>query len=336
MAVRSDPPARRVGHPALSRDELNTLLGAAAMAPSIFNTQPWQFAVDGRVIQLYLDPERVLNESVDPFGRQAIISCGAALLNLRVAAAHIGRSVETILNAGASDHPLATLTFGPRARRNPVDGDLYPAIRQRHTYRAPFAPRRVPGSVLFELTECARAEHANVVPVGSVHRRWLFDLVAFAEVILSESPSYKRDLRTWTSRNVLRADGIPAIAFGAMSDVDSPPMRDFGGARGLTQRRERFMPDPWIAVLGTDTDDPIAWLHAGQALQRLLLTAQTRGLSASFLNQPLDELGVGGELFSAGFVGFPQMILRVGYGAGLALTPRRPLTDVIRGDSGLT
>jgi hypothetical protein len=320
----------RVGRPALSRTEQTTLLAAAAMAPSVFNTQPWRFAVDGAVIELYADSERTLHWSVDPFGRQAVISCGAALLNLRVAAAHLGRDADVVVNPTASDGLLASIAIGPRGRGSRADAELFPAIRRRHTHRAPFSPRRIPGSVVYELSACVHAEHANIASVSRFQRRWLFDLVAFADVVLGESPGYQADLLKWTAGSTSRTDGIPVGAFGAMSDIDEPPMRDFGAASGASPHKERFPPDPWIAVLGTDTDDTVAWLHAGQALQRLLLTAQLRGLSASFLNQPLDETGIRRDLVCAGLGGFPQMILRMGYAAGAVATPRRPVNDLLR------
>jgi hypothetical protein len=305
------------------------------MAPSVFNTQPWQFVVNGPNIEVYADSERALYWSVDPFGRQAVISCAAALLNLRVAGAHLGRDVDVVINPTATSGLLATVVLGPRGRGNHADAALYPAIRRRHTHRGPFAPRRIPGSVLFELTECVHAEHANIVPVSRVHRRWLFDLVVFADVILSESPGYELDLLKWTAGSTLRSDGVPVGAFGTMATNDFPPMRDFGAATGTPPRRERYSPDPWIAVLGTDTDDTAAWLHAGQALQRLLLTAQLRGLAASFLNQPLDNPEIRRDMVSAGLGGFPQMILRMGYAAGDVATPRRPVNELIRRRRGV-
>ncbi len=330
MTVRSNVTLSGVGPPALSRTEQSTLLSAAAMAPSVFNTQPWQFAINGPVVEVYADSDRALYWSVDPFGRQAVVSCGAALLNMRVAAAYLGRDVDIVVNPTASEGLLATVTLGPRGRGSQTDAELFPAIRRRHTHRGPFSPRRIPGSVLYELTECVHAEHANIAPISRVHRRWLFDLVGLADLILSESPGYELDLLKWTAGSTSRTDGIPVGAFGTVANNDSPPMRDFGSASGVAQRHERFAPDPWIAVLGTDNDDTVAWLHAGQALQRLLLTAQLRGLAASFLNQPLDDPGIRRDMVSAGLGGFPQMILRMGYANGDVATPRRPVNELIR------
>ena len=75
------------------------LVAAATMAPSRHNSQPWRFRFDpaSQTIGLYADPERMLRVS-DPAGRGLHIACGAALFNLRLAAAVAGR------------HPVVRLT----------------------------------------------------------------------------------------------------------------------------------------------------------------------------------------------------------------------------------
>src|ERR1700754_4375941 len=61
-------------------------LDAAVRAPSPHNTQPWRFEVGSDRIDVLLDRGRIL-DVVDPNGREARMSCGAALLNLRLALA---------------------------------------------------------------------------------------------------------------------------------------------------------------------------------------------------------------------------------------------------------
>ena len=61
------------------------LLAAAAAAPSIHNTQPWRFRIAGHdLVEVHGDPDRMLWVA-DPRGRALHLSCGAALLNLRLA-----------------------------------------------------------------------------------------------------------------------------------------------------------------------------------------------------------------------------------------------------------
>ena len=62
------------------------LLEAAVQAPSSHNTQPWLFRVEDGAVHLLADRTRALPVN-DPDDRELTISCGCALLNLRVAAA---------------------------------------------------------------------------------------------------------------------------------------------------------------------------------------------------------------------------------------------------------
>jgi hypothetical protein len=73
----------------LPRRLVDDLLAAATTAPSIHNTQPWRFKVSEDTIELRADPERML-PIIDPAGRAVYLACGAALLNLRLAAAVAG------------------------------------------------------------------------------------------------------------------------------------------------------------------------------------------------------------------------------------------------------
>ena len=75
-------------------------------------------------------------------------------------------------------------------------------------------------------------------------------------------------------------------------------------------------------------DRPIDWLRAGQALQRVLLVAARHGVSASFLNQPLDLRDMRGRRDPHHHRGHAQMIIRFGYGPHLPRSPRRPATEL--------
>jgi len=83
---------------------------------------------------------------------------------------------------------------------------------------------------------------------------------------------------------------------------------------------------PLLAVLGTERDDVPSWLAAGVALQHVLLGACVTGMQASFLNQPIEvpslRPGIQGLVSKTGF---PQLVLRLGYGTPSPPTPRRAL-----------
>jgi hypothetical protein len=106
-------------------------------------------------------------------------------------------------------------------------------------------------------------------------------------------------------------------------------VRDFTPGRHLPAGYAWFEDSPQLAVLSTMGNAPVDWLRAGQALQRVLLTATCHGIAASPLTQPLEtaeswlvrDPHTGAES--------PQMILRLGYGLPVSATPRRPVSEVL-------
>jgi nitroreductase len=61
----------------------------ACRAPSLHNSRPWRWIVGEGAVDLLADHERVVR-SADRSGREAIISCGAALDHFRIAMAAAG------------------------------------------------------------------------------------------------------------------------------------------------------------------------------------------------------------------------------------------------------
>jgi hypothetical protein len=100
-------------------DELRFAVEQAVLAPSSHNTQPWQFRLDGDTVELYADRHRVLHV-IDPQDRELVISCGAALLNIELAIAHLGRAhdVEVFPEPGDPDL-LARVTLGRTVKPAP-------------------------------------------------------------------------------------------------------------------------------------------------------------------------------------------------------------------------
>jgi hypothetical protein len=72
-----------------SEEKLWFVLNYGLLAPSSHNAQPWRFRIHGSTLDLYADRTRSLPVS-DPNNRELTLSCGAALLNLRVALEYFG------------------------------------------------------------------------------------------------------------------------------------------------------------------------------------------------------------------------------------------------------
>ncbi|TMS00276.1 Acg family FMN-binding oxidoreductase [Nonomuraea basaltis] len=301
------------------------LLVAAGQAPSVLNTQPWRFRVAGHeLVELYSDAERRLRVS-DPRGRSRHVSCGAALFNLRLAVRTAGRRPMVFLLPAPEEEPdlLAAVRVGAALPATAEQRELYDLIPVRRTSRRPFFDRRIPPAVMAELRLAASREGARLVPLDRHGTADTLDYAAMAEDELSHDHDYRAELSAWTMRGALY-DGVPDYAHGPHALRDPSPTRHFGRQHGAARFEER----PQLSVLTTAGDRPVDWLRAGQALQRVLLVAARHGVSASFLNQPLDLRDMRRRRDPHHRRGHPQMIIRFGYGPYVSRSPRRPAAEL--------
>jgi len=88
---------------------ITTAVELACRAPSLHNSQPWRWVASSTSVDLFVDPHRTVT-STDRSGREAIISCGAALDHFRVAMAAVGwdTNVEQFPNPNDLDHLAST------------------------------------------------------------------------------------------------------------------------------------------------------------------------------------------------------------------------------------
>ncbi len=311
---------------------LEELLRAAIAAPSLYNTQPWRFRIRdaGNTVELWLDPERLL-PIADADSRAAHIGCGAALLNLRVAAAAAGlQPIVRLIPDPAEPFHLARIELTGTCEATPSEVELSGAIPQRHTNRQPFSNRAVPPGVRAEFAQAAEAEGAMLQFPGRDEASRLCGLAAEAERGLLAAPGYRGELTRWVGGDRLQ-DGIPTSALGPRSPEGREPVRGFITARaGETAPYAWFEEHPLFAVLSVRSGGPRGWLAAGQALERAWLTATCRGVSFCPLTQPLETADAWLVRDPRSGTGYPQMILRIGYGLPTpAAAVRRPVADVV-------
>ncbi|MFE7231650.1 Acg family FMN-binding oxidoreductase [Streptomyces sp. NPDC057596] len=313
---------------------VEALVADAAAAPSLHNAQPWAFRYlrDTGVLRLYADPERALPRT-DPVNRGLRMGCGAALLNLRVAAAAAGLApVVRLVPDPTHQDFLAEVDL---CGTGPPDGALAllgPAIGRRHSSRLPFRDEALPAAVRERLYEAARAEGAQLSFPGAWHVQAILELVRDAEGREALTPEVRGETERWTHTEPSgTAEGIPGEAFGPRQRGSSAPVRDFAAGRPMPGRGwAAFEKNPNIALLGTAHDKPVDWLRAGQALERVLLRATTDGLVASITSQPLEwpeiRWAVRDPVSAMAHV---QMVIRLGYGPEGHASPRRPVADLL-------
>ncbi|MGW4560836.1 Acg family FMN-binding oxidoreductase [Streptomyces sp. NPDC004561] len=305
---------------------LETLMTAAVAAPSIHNTQPWSFGMQAatRSVEVRADDRRAL-PLADPQRRAQHLSVGAAVFNLRVAVAHLGWAPAVRLLPDPGDPGLlATVQLTLPAEELSDCRLLYPAVERRHTSRMPFTGRPVPEAVVTEMAQAAQAEGARLYVPDFAGTRLLLGLTAAAEARNQADPARIAESRAWiTAPGAHVPYGIPLTAVGPQDADGRMPMRDFTGRLPVPRRPARhFERHAQVALLWTARDRREDWLRAGQALERVLLTATARGVRTSMLHQAMEWPDLRAAACLPQRRCCPQVLIRFGYGPDGDRTPR--------------
>ncbi|GAB3892061.1 hypothetical protein GCM10029964_066250 [Kibdelosporangium lantanae] len=291
----------------MTSTQIETALNAAVLAPSPLNTQPWLFEVGGDHVDLVLDESRVLPVA-DPHGREARMACGAALLNMRLSLRSQGLYVQwKLLPDVRRPTLLALVRANSREAPQPDEQVLTAAIPRRHTNRLPFRDEPVPVAVRRTLRQAALREGTHLVMVEDpAHYGPIAKVLRLADFTRRQDPRFQAELDTWQATDPERLDGVPPVS-------------------ETLQDHER---EPLLAILVTPHDTPVDHVRAGQAMQRVLLAATVCGLSASFLSAAVELPPSRASLRGLLDDGYPQTVLRFGYGDMAPWTRRRPTDDV--------
>lgn len=311
------------------RTDLRHAAEAAIRAPSLHNSQPWRFRLRDGGIEILADASRQLTVA-DSDGWAVRIACGAAAYNARLALADRGTPAEVQLRPyGAGPEVIARLTPGPPRPPTYPEHDLFVAVPRRRSNRQPFWPNPVPAEIRVRLIEAARAEGCWLdLLVGMTALAGFAQIANSADRVLRRDFRYQAEFSGW--RHADRApDGVPVTAGAPLAEPqDLLPQRAFSDRPRAAGRD--FEPEPLVAVLGSAADHPIDQIVAGQALQRVLLTATDAGLATSMMSQPIEVPAARDQLRrSLRRSGTPQMAVRIGYGGSGRLTERRATDEVL-------
>jgi nitroreductase len=311
------------------------LIALATRAPSVHNTQPWQWCVAGERVILFADSSRQLRYA-DPDRRDLVISCGAALHHLQVAAAATGwkTRVRRMPNPD-NDAQLADISFHPESPSADDIAALDALIGRRTDRRTPTS-WPVTHEQLDPLLAVAPAAGATAFAVVSHSRRAeLLQVLAEAEKSQRLDRRYVDELLGWVGRQ--GNEGVPSTSLlrrfpqadpqRAPSRFPSGTLRDHAPAPGPVE--------PALLVICTSSDDNASRLRAGEALGAMLLKGPAAGLAMVPLSQAVEvdrtRRLLQDELLSD--AGCPQIIVQVGWarisGEQVPLTPRRPVDEVL-------
>jgi hypothetical protein len=312
---------------------------AGVQAPSVHNTQPWRFHWGEHEISMIANNERQLRLA-DPLGREMMISCGAALFNVRVALRYLGFVPKTRVQPDV-DLPglVARVTWDQQVPPIEYERKLFAEIARRRTHRGGFDPAPLPRALFDALPQEAAKENATLTLVSGnqLLAAAIAAVVEAGDDALRLNSARAQEEAHWApGPGSHRQDGVPPTAYPARPERTEPafPSRDFAHGHGWG-----FPPDSdtaparsagVIGLLTTSVDHPSDWFHAGQALQRVLLTASSCRVAAALHSQPL-EIPPLREFIRVHLAGnaYPQMVLRLGATGEKAVSVRRPVEEVL-------
>jgi hypothetical protein len=322
----------------LGPDKL-TLLDLASLAPSGHNAQPWavNFASPDEWI-IGIDRTRWL-PAVDPDNRGALLSLGAFLENLILAASPLGYRVDYEVTANSrTDSGVLRV----RLKASPLrESDDVKKIEKRRSVRSNYLSGSLKGPDL----DCAVSTPGCLFfPRERAEGRFLADATieanrkqAYRDDAQQEladcirwSPADQSAFRNGLTPKMLDIDGIAGWYVGRFygrEHVLSKPFREQGVSRASKQAREGA---GWLVLEGEDSNS--ALVEAGRSFERLCLDARERMIAVHPMSQILEEAPwrncVAREL---GLDGKPQFVLRIGYRTSFPdpVSPRMPLSRFV-------
>jgi len=318
------------------REELEFLLRFAILAPSSRNTQPWSFRITTDGVEVFADYSRRL-PAIDPDDRELLMSVGAAITNLRVAAAWFGFDTTVLYEQRPEESlPVAVVTFRETCMADEALRSLFPAIRERHTNREPFDGRPLEFETLGALCDLADQFPDAVTFLLPRDKRRLANLVARGNELQMSRTSVRSELADWIRGSESEsADGICVDGLGIPAPLDRLAgwvTRRFDLGTVQASQDRQMITNAAALILISANDDRVSLVKAGEVVERLLLTATLNGLQYSFFNYAIEDHVLREEIRKlAGSVEPPQLLLRIGYAKPVdRAMPRRPLESVMQ------
>lgn len=285
---------------------------AGALAPSVFNTQPWRWRVHPEWLDLFADRSRQLGMA-DPAGRLLTISCGAALHHARVALAAEGWSAPVHPTPDPTD-PDHLARIGPAGHAGVTAAAVrrFQAAERRRTDRRPVTERPVPRELLARIRTAVEEEgvHLHLLPADQVSQ--LAAAAARADTLESADPALRAELDYWIGGDRPAGTGVPDTTIPTHPPVAPVPYRDLGGTGTLATGADADRAATYGVIFG-EQDTVEGWLRAGQALSAAWLTATEHGVALLPFSAPMEVPATRAVLrqLLAG-IGHPYLVLRLG------------------------
>jgi len=277
----------------LTKEDVAVLAAAGGAAPSGGNMQAWRLVAAPSQLELYLDEAR--SESfidVDRLG--SMLGLGSFTENLRLGADALGLAHEvSVLGFESIDAPLVRIAIGERGASRP--SPLYDAIFERGTNRQPGDGTAIDEGVIAKMIEAASSVgegYAMHAAGGAEDKAAIATALGEADVVRTFNRQFHEQMLSemrWTSEEAeATRDGVDVATLelgGALTGLKLMRSKLFVALmvtknRIRTMTRDALAASSHLCALSMPADaSPEQLISAGQALQRLWLTATVDGVA---------------------------------------------------------
>jgi len=302
---------------------LSDILYHASLAPSGHNTQPWTVTVH--------TPDRLVIGSdkgrwlpgVDPENREMLLSIGAFLEYLIIAANHQGYDIQyRVIAQTAFDQDIIEVTLAAAA---PQPGTKDP-IPRRRTVRNGYTAKEISAADTATLSRPFGGD-LLFIPRQSRQGRYLKDGTVEANRLQAYREAAQEELARWIrwtdedarrERNGLTPEGMEITGIAGwyvrhFMDRQTVLTRKFREQTVDIVKKQVNQGGGWLVIASRDSAIPTL-IETGRKFGRMLLELRPRMIAVHPMTQMLEEAplrdGVARDL---GIEGTVQFILRTGY-----------------------
>lgn len=321
----------------IKNEVFETCVARAGLAPTVHNTQPARWKLDGDVISLFCDTNVGLVVG-DPTGRDAALSCGAVLEGMSLALSCYGVAFQASYSGNDVSPGQGLIAVAHLHLEDGPEDPLQALLEQRFTWRGAFKDE--PPS-LFGWT---RPDARMVLDQNS--KDWVAQQNDWASHQIMQDIGFRRELVSWMR---LR-DGHPRLGLDGMERASmmmskaearlAPLMLTklwgaldiLGQTKSLTSESQVTSRSPIIALFHRDLNENS--VVSGRAYLRMCLEAASLGFAgwpmAALTDHPATNVSLR-ERF--GVPSDRRLIQAIRFGAPTGMAPpraRRPLNEVVR------
>lgn len=322
---RTDIKQQAVDVTGLKLDEIR-ILELASLAPSGHNTQPWGISALEPYTWIITSDEQRWLPAVDPDQRETLLSIGAFIENLTVAAECQGYETELKLLAKTSKEKDAVEVKLKKTNTQCSDDDPIERIKHRRIIRKGYLTKEIREDDLRFITRGFKARFYYFSPVSRQSR-----FLSEGTIEANRQQAYRKEAQEELARWIRWSDA-DAEKF---RDGLTPEGMEMTGLAGWYVRRFYHREDVlkeafreatirnvidqtgrhggWLAITSEDSDIENL-LETGRLFQRMSLRIRSKMIAIHPMTQMLEEAPWRNTIASElGLSGHVQFLLRIGY-----------------------